>query len=203
MLIFQEVTPGEAYSIWQDFADDIGLEHMRQTYGRYWPRHPVENESVYKALNEKNERVGWVAIRPDPVDPIVWQCSGVFEKFRGNSFSKTILQWSALKSHELWNVEAMLFEISNHVLLQPYIQYHIKRIFEKRIPGEYAAGFINTPDPGYTIFGIKLKANQAASTNIPAEIIASSNSGFVPRVNATSIDTGKTLTVHWTADAEL
>ena len=156
MLDFQEVDSIEAHSIWCDFADDIGLEHMRQTYGRYWPRYPVRDERVYKALNTGGERIGWVAIRPDPVDPMAWQCSGIFERFRGNGFSKIILQWSAMKSYKLWGVEAMLFEISNHVLLQPYIQYHIKRIFEKRIPGEYVAGFINTPAPGYTIFGIML-----------------------------------------------
>ena len=153
MLEFKQLTPFEITRLWQDFVDDIGLNHARETYGAYWPRERAIGEKVWAVYNE-DERIGWVAIRPDGVDPFMWQCSGIFSPFRGNGYSKEILLWSSDMSKES-GFDVMLFEISNHVLLQPYIQYHIKRIFDKKIPGEFVAGFISYPEPGYTLFGIK------------------------------------------------
>jgi hypothetical protein len=153
-LEFRQLVPLEITELWQAFVNDIGLEHARQTYGKYWPRPRAWFEKVWAVSNSDNERVGWVSIRPDGVDPFVWQASGIFSQHRGHGYSKEILRWSSDMSKEM-GFDVMLFEISNHVLLQPYIQYHIKRIFEKKIPGEFVAGFINTPEPGYTIFGIK------------------------------------------------
>ncbi len=154
-LEFKELSSFEAYELWTDFCQDIGLEHARQTYGAYWPRNMAENERVWKVQGKNSNRVGWVSLRPDPIDPMVWQASGVFSPYRGNGYSKEILQWSSKVSEDIWGVKVMLFEISNHPLLFTYHEYHRQRIFNKKIPGEFVAGFISVPSPGYTIYGIQ------------------------------------------------
>lgn len=153
-LAYKELLPTEAFKMWEDFCEDLGFEHIRQTYGRYWPRKPVEGERVWAVYNG-DERVGWCSLRLDPVDPFTWFVEGIFSQSRGHGYSKEIMLWALQTSKDIWGVDTMLYEISNHALLYTYIQYHVKRLFEQRIPGEFAVGYISEPSPGYTLFGIR------------------------------------------------
>jgi hypothetical protein len=154
-LEFRELSSYEAYRLWEKFGEDLGIGHLRSTYGNYWIRQPVQGERVWVVYDKDENRVGWVAMRPDGVDPMVWQASGIFSPYRGHGYSKEMLLWSSDTSWAIWGVKVMLFEISNHVMLQSYIRYHYERIFNKTIPGEFVAGYINYPTPGYVIFGLE------------------------------------------------
>ena len=152
-MMFKELTGEEVYSLWLKFKESVGQETLTKAYGSYWPRQVVDGEKVWEAI-DNNNLVGWCALRKDPVDPIVWQISGVFFEHTNKGYVKDIFRWCIKTTFELWsNVDAMVYSVSK--CNSGFIQYQFDFIDKKKPPEKFFVGDINFPEPGYMIFGVK------------------------------------------------
>jgi len=144
-----ELTPEQAYELWNIFGKAIGLEELRRSYGVHWPRQVVPGERVWE-IYEDNQRVGWCALRPDP-DPIVWQISGVFPEAKGHSYVREIFKWCVNKAFELWpKTEAVFYSINKG---NEFLDKNLNWIKEGKSKA-VVVGEINFPLPGYIIFAV-------------------------------------------------
>jgi hypothetical protein len=142
----KELTNKQAYRLWLEFSNAIGITKIRAAYGNHWVRHPALGERIW-SFTDKQNIIGWCALRPDP-DPIVWHVSGVFPKFQFNGYITEIFNWSIKKSFELWpTAEAMFFSA---VKGTTFCEWLMSNGREKRKIGE-----INYPKPGYIVFAVE------------------------------------------------
>lgn len=134
----------------REYSEAIGIELTRKLYGEYWPRLLVLNECLWVAY-EADKQCGWVALRPDPVDPIVWEMLGIFPDFQHKGYMKEIFKWAVLKSFSLWPNRAMCYAISKHN--PDFIEYNYRKTL-KHPETRCVMGETYWPKPGYVIFAI-------------------------------------------------
>ncbi len=158
-LHYIELSHSDAYLMWVEFKDAIGEVEMKKIFGNYWPRSPVSDERIWATYDEKLNRVGWCALRLDPVDPVVWQISGVFPEFRELGYMKSMFKFCIKTTFHEWpNVEAMFYSISKSN--PSFIEYRKKSIEKQIVLGDTFVGEINIPSPGYVIFAIVRREEQ-------------------------------------------
>lgn len=148
-LTFMELSFDEIYSMWKEFSDDIGIEWTKKAYGDYWIRKPVEKERVWIFFYE-GKRVGWVSLRSDPIEPIVWQASGVWSEYQQSGIAPLMLKWCVKKSFELYpEAKAMFWAVSKYN--PKFIEWN-----RQMLKNEWSieAGEINFPKPGFIYFGV-------------------------------------------------
>jgi len=146
-----ELTHSQAYELWSLFGESMGIENLRKAYGSYWPRFPVFGERIW-CFSDPDEKIGWAALRPDPVDPVVWQISGVFFPFRDLGYMREIFRWCIKKTFtEYPKSQAMFYSISKRN--QRFLDWNLAETRKINSKME-KVGEINFPDP-YIIFAIK------------------------------------------------
>lgn len=148
-----EVTFKRAYDIWWAFGQAIGMDNLRAFYGKNWPRIPVDGERIWLFL-EGEKRVGWASLRPDPVEPFVWQNLGVWPEFQSKGLMKEVQRFLLRMAFKEMKAEAILIAISrnNQSLLnsrQKYLEI---------------AGYIDFPEPGYVYFIIRRDYGKGTSS---------------------------------------
>ena len=141
----REIPAEQVLVFWEGFGKAIGIETLKKTYGDYWPRSPVYGERVCAVWNE-NEIIGWISLRSDPVEPIVWMALGVWPKYSKTGNAKAMFKWSIGRAFYLYpDAEAMFWAVSNN---NPDLVNYNK--------GKASiVGGIHFPEPGFTYFAIK------------------------------------------------
>ncbi len=146
-----ELTPEQTYEMWKTFGIYIGLEELKKAYGFYWPREVVSGERVWEFLDDQNNRIGWCALRLDPIDPMVWQISGVFPQFKGKGHVREIFKWCIKKTFTEWpKVKAMFYSVSK--ANAGFLEWNVNKV--KDDSSKTIVGEINFPPPGYVIFAV-------------------------------------------------
>ncbi len=142
--------------LWNKFAEDIGIENVRAAYGKYWIREKAYRENVWEVYSE-DVLVGWCSLRPDPIDPVVWQISGVFPEFSKHKFVRIIFRWCVDKTFSEWeNAEAMFYSVSKSNT--GFLEWNMKKVKEEE--DKIVVGDINFPPPGYVIFAVVNKGKE-------------------------------------------
>ncbi len=143
---YRELTHSEAFKLWQQFGEEIGNEELRQCYGSYWPRQPVQGERVWEVFDF--QRVGWLSLRPDPVDPVIWFVVGILPQYQRAGASKEIFRWAARKAFEEWpKAEAMIFAVNKKN--EQYLKVQEKTINKVKM------GELLFPSGSYVLFGVE------------------------------------------------
>lgn len=149
-MIKKELSPIKAFELWKEFEKEIGTEEMKKCYGNYWPRQVVYQERVWVVFNEQGNKIGWVSLRPDLVDPFVWLNMGIFPKFAGKGLSSIIYkQFLEVTFTEWKNAEAVFNEVSKSH--ERYLKWTLNNTNNPE-NGRICIGEINFPAPGWVIF---------------------------------------------------
>jgi hypothetical protein len=146
-MTYEEIPAERVLSFWEGFGRAVGVENLRKAYGDYWPRGPVYGEKVWAVWGEGGV-IGWVSLRPDPVEPIVWMALGVWPRYNKMGNSKAIFKWSIGRAFYLYpNAQAMFWAVNNDNL--DLLNYN-----KGTSP---VVGGIHFPQPGFTYFAVKNK----------------------------------------------
>lgn len=136
----------DAYNLWVDFGQKMGLESLKNSYGSYWPRKPLEGELVYEWSG--GGVIGWSAIRRDVLEPVFWIVVGIFPNEQGKGYSPEIF-WSTIKiGFEAFRDVQWCWSAISKKNKKPFS--YTRRDTEWIYVGEMVA-----PEPGYTIFGFR------------------------------------------------
>lgn len=137
--------------LWEDFGKIIGLESLHNLYGDYWPRDPIPGEIVF-VWHDENRYIGWMAIRPDPVEQIMWIIAGILPQYQDQDyhkimFIKTITEGWEIYSHIKW----VCMSISHHnTRFIKYLDNLTKEVcWFRRVGG------MDIPPPGYIVFALE------------------------------------------------
>lgn len=147
----------KAYT-WKLFTEAVGLEKVRRMYGQYWPRPPVPQERLWQAWGPQ-DLIGWISLRPDPVDPVVWMAMGIWPNHQGVGHSNPLFKWSLKKTFELFpDTAAMFYAVSKNN--EGLLKYIIEGERVERV------GETTFPEPGFVYFAIKNRGrNYGRETN--------------------------------------
>jgi hypothetical protein len=153
MIETQELDHSEAHEMWKEFGEAIGQKNLEAFYGKNWPRYPVDSEAVFECF-DTGKRVGWFAIRLDPVEPYAWIIHGIWPEFQGWGYSKEIGKISNRMAFQRWNdIDYIMFAVS--LSNQDYCNSFLLR--NKYVE---SAGVIRIPKPGYILFSFKRRREE-------------------------------------------
>jgi hypothetical protein len=140
------LTDEKAHLLWIVFAAKVGIKALRESYGVYWPRKPLEGEIAYEWRND-DQLIGWSAIRRDVLEPVFWINIGVFPNEQGKGYSSKIF-WATIKiGFETFEDVEWCFSAISRKNSKPFS--YTKRDTEWVYVGETVI-----PEPGYTVFGL-------------------------------------------------
>lgn len=144
----------EAYSLWQEFGEAVGLSQLKDSYGEYWPRKPLPQELVFEWFDEDEQIIGWSAIRPDPLEPVFWIVVGIFPDQRNKGYSKEIF-WSTIdEGFRIFKDVEWCWSAISKKNKKPFS-------YTKRETQWSYVGEMIQPPPGYTLFGIRRGQTQS------------------------------------------
>lgn len=152
-MVKKELSSIEAFDLWKEFEKEIGSNEMKKCYGSYWPRQVVYQERVWAVFDFFENKIGWVSLRPDVVDPFVWLNMGIFPEFTGKGMSSIIYKQFLKVAFTEWkNAEAVFNEVSKSH--EQYLKWTLNAVGNPE-NNKICIGEINFPSPGYVIFCTK------------------------------------------------
>lgn len=149
----ERLNSDQVYQCWVAFGNHIGVDKLKKLYGGNWPRHPVEGESAF-LFREDGEKIGWVSIRPDPVEPIAWLVMGIWPEFQKKNYAHEITRWAMKKVFSETTMDYILIAISRNN--KEYFEKIKERVMGRNSKMKYA-GYLDVPFPGYDYFAIERK----------------------------------------------
>lgn len=150
----------QIFNLWMDFGEAIGIQKLKDLYGEYWPRYPLDGEIVWAwyricehLLIEDETLIGWSSVRKDILDPVIWMNVGIFPSYQHLGISKIIIRTTVEMGFNAFPECEWLFVAvsrANIDHLQTRLRYQSKHKTKWVIAGE-----MFYPLPGYIIFGIR------------------------------------------------